>query len=121
MTVLYGVDIDASVAQGVELLHERLPGWWREDHVHPIDLEVLDVRSGSACVTAQLSGEADWVDGMEMLDLSHAEYVWCGFRVRSHGEMESVPERYNEAELYDAFTKKWREVIADLRAGEVGG
>lgn len=129
---LPGIDVDyaARVVAGVTLLDEKLPTWWREDHEHPIDLDVLDVANGHYCVSAQLSGATDggysFVIGRDMLGLDDKNYRLSGFSAENydtlvdalglaHGEAEEL--EYDDDEAFALLTTLWTNVIR-VRRGE---
>lgn len=64
--------VEARVARGAALLDEKHPGWDRL-----IDLETLDMTSGTRCVLGQLYGTLD--DGEAVLGLGRAQTARHGF------------------------------------------
>lgn len=128
---LPGIDIDyaARVTEGVRHLDEKLPTWWRTDHVHSIDLHDLDVANGSCCVSAQLSGErhlAAFLKGREMLGLAAPQYQALGFNAETLGELadelgldsdEADELEYDIDEAFALLTCLWKNVIR-VRRGE---
>jgi hypothetical protein len=113
------IDYAARVAKGAALLDEKRPGWERE-----ISLSTLDIASPTRCVTAQLSGENWYIDGMEQLGLvdgNDASYVAHGFST----EDIDAPEAYGldcavgEEDVnvavnaaFDTLNTLWRVVIS---------
>lgn len=111
------IDYAARVAKGAALLDEQRPGW-----VDEIDLDTLDIRSTSDCVTAQLSGVADYLTGMRDLGLTpgnEGTYVALGFNTESYHPAEELPEEppegYDQEEAYDILNGLWRELITTRR------
>lgn len=102
-------DYAARVAKGVALLDEKRPGWESE-----LDLATLDIENGTRCVTAQLSGENDWVVGKEQLGLDMEAYTEHGFRA-TDGEWAQ------DDDPYGTLNALWREVITGrLTAAQEG-
>lgn len=102
------IDYAARVAKGVALLDEKRPGWERE-----LDLETLDIRNGSCCVTAQLSGESYWVAGMDQLGLTEGDngtYVAHGFNAEDYlpGDVN-----YDTNDVYPVLNSLWRDVVTE--------
>lgn len=101
-----GTDYAARVAKGVALLDEKRPGWERL-----LNLGALDIEDGNACVTAQLSGESDWLTGMRQLNLNMSSYTAHGFRADDEEAMEG--------DAYATLNALWWDVIQGRRsAGE---
>jgi hypothetical protein len=50
------ITVTERVAAGAALLDKKVPGWWREDHKHAIDLSRLDTHDCLRCVLGQLFG-----------------------------------------------------------------
>lgn len=113
------IDYEARVKKGAALLDEKFPGW--ED---VIDIDYLDVESGTDCVTAQLAGEIkgdrDFYTGMHMLDLTagrhnDGSYTEHGFNAECPTVM---PPGYNQREIYGRLNRLWREEIAARKVQE---
>lgn len=73
------IDYAARVQRGAALLDEKWPTWATD-----VDLEILDIRNGYHCMTAQYDahkgGEGYWGDGMERLGiLEFEDYAAHGF------------------------------------------
>lgn len=108
------IDYAARVAKGVALLDEKRPGWERE-----LALEILDIRSGECCVTAQLSGMRNgfqsYLDGMQQLDLvdgNSGSYVAHGFNAEDPDLMDDDVE-YDQDEVYTTLNSLWRDVVTE--------
>lgn len=104
------IDYEARVAKGIALLDIKKPGW-----ADDIDLSLLDIRSGSHCVTAQLSGEYDYRTGMEQLGLEHGEYddgtyTLHGFQAEDP-RAPGMPEGYVREAGYRTLNTIWRREI----------
>lgn len=73
------IDYAERVQRGIALMDVKWPDWATE-----IDLEKLDIESGTACMTAQYSamhaGSGGWRDGMRLLSLNLGSYTEHGFR-----------------------------------------
>lgn len=118
------IDYAARVSKGMALLDEKLPGW-----TDRINLETLDVSSGTHCVAAQLSGVDNYVYGLRMLGLEGGrERFLHGFM--AEGDCEccndglTLPEGYHQEQGYATLTDLWRRAIqerrtADLKASEM--
>lgn len=107
------IDYPARVAEGAALLDEKKPGWERR-----LDLEILDIRDGQRCITAQLSGMRNgvhsWADGMKALGLTPGDggtYVSHGFNAESGDAYEDEGESYDQDDAYAALNRLWRELI----------
>ncbi|OEJ24268.1 hypothetical protein AS594_06995 [Streptomyces agglomeratus] len=92
-----GIDYAARVAKGAALLDEKKPGWERL-----LDLSILDIESGTCCVTAQLSGADDWRTGMNQVGLSLSTYTDHGFR---------ADDDYQDD--YPTLNVLWRDLITE--------
>lgn len=129
---LPGIDVDyaARVTEGVTHMDTVLPTWWRTDHVHPIDVDDLDVGNGAYCVSAQLSGQAgfgaSFLYGRDMLELTTQQYLRLGFNAEAYEDMaetlglgaEAAEELdYDDDEAFDLLTCLWKNVIR-VRRGE---
>jgi hypothetical protein len=118
------IDYAARVAKGVALLDEEMPGWAAR-----IDLDVLDIQSGTKCVTAQLSRTNDWRAGMDQLDLTAGDdgtYVAHGFDTEagcdccsSDETLSRLPEGYDRDYAYVTLNRLWRDVIEARQATPV--
>jgi hypothetical protein len=108
------IDYAARVAKGVALLDEKRPGWEQL-----INLDRLDIRDGTVCVTAQLSGESHWHAGMTQLGLHRDTYIAHGFNAESDScdccDSDDVPEGYVQEDAYDALNALWKGVITERR------
>lgn len=106
------IDYAARVAKGVALLDEKRPGWERQ-----IDLETLDIRNGSCCVTAQLSGKSSYLIGMDQLQLTDGDdgsYVAHGFNAPScTDEGCGFHDGCPQASGYDTLNSLWRDVVTE--------
>lgn len=115
----FGIDFAARVVKGITHLDEVLPTWWREDHVHPIDIDDLDIGHGSYCVSAQLSGVHAFAAGRDMLGLtsdSAGTYVAFGFDTPPEFFLVDDIPGYDMVEAYSLLTCLWKNVIR-LRRG----
>lgn len=120
-----GIDYAARVTAGVTHLDAVAPTWWSTAHVHPIDLDDLDISNGAWCVSAQLSGKAPhsfaFVEGRDMLGLttgSRGTYVLYGFLAESdHDLLVRDYPNYDQDEAHDLLTALWQNVIR-VRRGE---
>lgn len=63
MMDVVGADLPERVSRGAALLDEKVPGW-----AHRINVDTLDVESGTDCIVAQLFG--DYLNGINALGLS---------------------------------------------------
>lgn len=113
------IDYAARVAKGAALLDEKRPGWERL-----IDLDTLDVRSGYSCVTAQLSGNANWLAGMRQLGLTEnngGTYIAHGFNAEDY-YAEEAEERglkgYDQADAFATLNALWKDLITTRLAAE---
>lgn len=111
-----GVDYAARVAKGAALLDGKRAGW-----EHQIDLETLEIRDGAACVTAQLSGKADWAVGMQQLDLGLSSYIAHGFNATPCSvdgcECECEGE-CPQQRAYATLNTLWKDLIRERIAAE---
>lgn len=128
---LPGIDVDyaARMIKGITHLDAKVPTWWRTDHVHPIDLDILDISDGHCCVSAQLSGERDvlaFVKGRAMLLMTPQQYTAFGFNAEVLPDLadalglsaeEAGEIEYNDDEAFALLTCLWRNVIR-VRRGE---
>lgn len=85
------------VADGARVLDERRPDWFRT-----IDTGVLDIFHSERCVTAQLSGCADFLAGCSDLELDVLERFEWGFDVRTNLH---TPEE--NTRRYACLTRLW--------------
>lgn len=114
---LHGIDINypARVVAGITLLDAKVPTWWRTDHEHPIDLDILNIASGADCVSAQLSGTHDgsaFIRGRDMLGLTDVSYLLHGFSAENDvAENIPVGRNYDDDEAFDLLTTLWANVI----------
>jgi hypothetical protein len=80
------IDYAERVQRGIALLDEKWPAWATE-----IDLEELDIRSGTRCMTAQYAKRHDlggyWHEAMESLGLVEGDgtYEGHGFNADNTG------------------------------------
>lgn len=97
------IDYAARVQRGIALMDEKWPNWATE-----IDLDTLDIKSGSSCVTAQYAsvhGSRCWYSaGMGMLHLDEDAYVEHGFNSDLGDEWE-----------YDTLNGLWKAEIIRRR------
>lgn len=93
------IPIPDRVQAGVELLNRESLGWQDE-----IDIDGLDLQSGSSCVLGQIFG--DYRSALDRLAISPAEY---GF-VCAKGEPD-----FEEC-VCDSLTAAWRNRIEAMRA-----
>lgn len=104
------IDYPARVAQGMALLDEKMPGW-----AERIDLERLDIASGTHCVAAQLSGEDNYYRGFHLLGITGRDRFEHGFMAESTCECcndgLTLPLGYNQDTAYATLTRLWREAI----------
>lgn len=104
------IDYAARVAKGAALLDEKKPGW-----EHQINLDTLNISSGTTCVTAQLSGVRNFKTGMEQLGLTEGDdgtYVAHGFNSEScGGNCEGFGNGCPQDNAFAALNTLWREVI----------
>lgn len=79
------IDYAARVARGIALMDEKWPNWATE-----IDLEKLDIKDGTRCMTAQYSaardGSGGWRDGMYLLGLNMDSYTEHGFKTEDENQ-----------------------------------
>lgn len=107
------IDYEARVAKGIALLNMRVPGW-----VEKVDLELLDISSGTYCVTAQISGVNNWLEGSDMLELTTGDtgtYVAYGFNAEDkyHNETgDALPDNYHFRQGFDVLNWIWKREIA---------
>lgn len=116
------IDYEARVAKGIALLDEKFPDW-----AGLIDLEILNVRDGSCCVTAQLAQEVnsdrgmDYRDGAAMLGLTYNgttnqdSYTDHGFNAES-SIAPGMPENYDYTAAYNTLNSIWKREIAARQA-----
>lgn len=114
------IDYAARVAKGAALLDEKRPGWERL-----IDLGILDIESGFACVTAQLSGVRNFKVGREQLGLDKASYIAHGFNTEgdcdccvSQEDLDRLPEGYHQDAAYATLNTLWKDLISKRLAPE---
>jgi len=86
-----------TVARGVELLDERLPGWDEE-----ITVENLNLSNCRECVLGQLFGEYD--KGLRVLGLSSKDAKSLGFY------------RWPGPSRWESLSKAWRDIVRSRRA-----
>lgn len=105
------IDYASRVARGIALMDEKWPNWATE-----IDLEKLDIKSATCCVTAQYAKTHGlgnrWWEAMEPLGLGEYDgtYEEHGFN-GSVSVGGSVPD-----DAYDALNALWRSEIERRRA-----
>lgn len=109
------IDYAARVQRGAALLDEKWPTWAQD-----IDLDRLNIRSATSCVTAQYdhlmnlaedgSDWGSWSGGMRRLDLNRQTYAEHGFN-GEEGEDPYVPES-----AYDTLNALWRSLILQRRS-----
>jgi hypothetical protein len=119
------IDYAARVAKGAALLDKKRPGWERE-----IDLNRLDIQSGSSCVTAQLSGEGHWCSGMDMLGLTAGDdgtYVTHGFNAEEDPDVYGFGDggwavvRARQTAAFRTLNTLWRDLIESRLNGAPAG
>lgn len=110
------IDYAARVARGIALMDEKWPSWATE-----IDLEKLDIRSDTCCMTAQYAasqGEGGhWEDGMDLLGLLPSSYEEHGFNAAGAMSDEDAPIDHAG---YDALNGLWKAEILRRRAQTSG-
>lgn len=115
------IDYEARVAKGIALLDEKVPGW-----PDKINLNRLNIGNASFCVTAQLSGENDWILGMEQLGLEQGEfntgsYTMHGFNVEAYGASTIDDDDYDGYDALATLNNIWeREITARQTAPKEG-
>lgn len=120
------IDYAARVAKGAALLDEKRPGWERL-----LNLETLEISSGSACITAQLSGVQDFRTGMTQLDLTEGNtgtYIAHGFNAEggcdcchTPAQRAGLPEGYDQDEAFDTLNALWKDLIGERLATQPAG
>jgi len=103
------IDYAARVQRGAALLDKKWPTWAQD-----IDLDRLDIKSTTSCMTAQYAGsqgeEPYFVTGQEMLDLDNRAYELHGF----NADGDSSGENWHEGG-YPILNRLWRELIIQRR------
>lgn len=107
------------VAAGTAFLDEHDPEWWRADVERAIDLDGLDLGTGSRCILGQrcpletvapFSEQASALSGIEWRDeTSGALYEWAS----AHGFDFDLNADESE---YDALTAEWKRLITERRS-----
>lgn len=104
------IDYAARVQRGAALLDEKWPTWAQD-----IDLDTLNIRSASSCVTAQYAGsqgeEPYFETGRDLLDLDNRAYELHGF----NADGDSTGENWHP-EGYNTLTTLWRSLILQRRS-----
>lgn len=103
----------ARAVRGADLLHLKLPGWWREDFPRPINLDTLDLGSDCGCILGQtwdVPGDGDdafCLHADKILGFDHdlADEVYYGFNLYDGSRAG-----------FDALTAEWKRIIISLRA-----
>jgi len=122
---LSGIQYAARVTRGIAHLDEVAEGWWRTDQVNAIDLDFLDIGNDEWCVSAQLSGEHDYLSGADLLGLTQTTvdfvgevtrgtYLLYGFVADPPGDLGAG---YRRSDAYTVLTNLWRNAIR-VRRGE---
>lgn len=109
-----GIDYAARVQRGAALLDEKWPTWAQD-----INLSMLDIESGTRCVTAQFAqrklGRTYWWEALDHLGLTEGEdgsYITHGFNAESQVDVSE----YAQDEAYATLNALWRDLIQKRRA-----
>lgn len=114
------IDYEARVKRGIALLDERMPNW-----AGRINLDRLDIRSGSHCVTAQLSGANNYLTGLKLLGLeegvhNEGSYTQHGFQTENW-DAPGMAEDYDESAAFNTLNDIWHREISARQREDVDG
>ena len=107
------------VSRGAEYLDEHDPGWWRADVPNAIDLGVLDLGDGDACVLGQrcpLESSAESGYTLQVRRLTGGTAVHSDVLEVWAAEMGFTVSPYASAAHYYRLTVAWRTLIKARRA-----
>lgn len=79
------------------------------EQLNEIDLERLNMKSGSDCVLGQIYGE--YIRGRACLGLNYEESIMCGFNIDAKVEIDV-------SEALQSLTEEWKQVLTEHRAGQ---
>lgn len=100
------------VQNGVRLLDENRPGWWRE--IEPLS---LDVSSASRCPLGQTYGFGKGIRALNIEEL-HLQ-IENGFESAPISYVEDLEERFQVRQAdYANLTTLWRRVIVERQQEE---
>lgn len=88
----YELTVEERVANGAQLLDERIPGWYRR-----INPETLSIANSARCICGQLSVEGDWDPVMNWLSgttWGQDHVAWAEFASRNGFTGESCTEEW---------------------------
>lgn len=106
------IDYAERVQRGIALLDQKWPAWATE-----IDLDTLDISSGTSCMTAQYAQRhancASYLRGQQLLTLSDSAYEAHGFNADGQSTGETDGPSFED---YAALNGLWKAAIVARRA-----